>query len=122
MVVQVDVDGHMDACPSVCKTANVHAGTLNEAINSVLNLNCDTLRYARQAVGHQLRQTLVDLISRLDEMGVPIADQVHEIDQWVGSRLGPDASGNLNAYWSTQRCALGEIAESWIAANHASIR
>jgi hypothetical protein len=73
----------------------------------LLNLNCERLRKSRQ-----------DRYDNINKFIVPILQtEPHLLDAFVAGRLQPNTLGHLNAFWSTERCALGEPAEAWLANN-----
>lgn len=119
-LVGVGIDGVMRAQPAACQQAGVNPAELDEAINTRLNLNCERLRLARQAVAENLVEWLLKLE---DELLV----QLHLTDDEtrrhrgmiVAGRLRPDKHGHLRRFWTTERHFLGDLAEAWVC-DHAA--
>jgi len=107
-VVRVGLDGRL--------TANAERQALATTIDHVLNLNCERLRKARQDTGDNVRAWLLSIVDELTGNLQP-AQREQLLDLVISGRLGPDGAGCLRRFWSAERCALGQPAEAWLAAN-----
>ena len=115
--VEVGLDGRAAANHERCGAAGISPGDLSDVIEQLLNLNCERLRKARQDVGDNLRSWIVPLLRELLSAHLSPDQQRAMTDLTVAGRLQPDQSGHLRRFWSTERGALGDIAEAWIRAN-----
>lgn len=113
-----ELDGRLTANPDACDALGLDPLDLAETIEQVLNLNCERLRKARQDVGDNVRSWFVPLLTELlDGTHLTTEQQGHMLGLWVAGRLQPDAGGYLHAFWTTERCALGDPADAWVDAN-----
>jgi uncharacterized protein (TIGR02646 family) len=116
-LVEVGMDGKLTADAQRCAAAGVSASNLTAAFE-ILNLNCERLRTARQRRRDNINEWQVPLLSELlSSAHLSAAQRQQTLDLLIAGRLQPDGSGHLRAFWTTERCALGPVAEAWIA-NH----
>lgn len=114
---QVGLDGRVAANPTQCQAQGIAPADLTCAIERVLNLNCERLRTARQSVGDNIRDWIVAILEVLTT-GHLTPDQRRSMSELaVAGRLQPDDHGYLLEFWTTERCALGAMAESWVRSN-----
>jgi hypothetical protein len=112
------LDGRLAPNLAACNQHNLPHANLDATINEVLNLNCERLRVARQKVADNIRNWLVPLLQELlDDPQIDHSEQQQEMERMVARRLRPDAGGHLRAFWTTERCALGEPADAWVQDN-----
>lgn len=116
-VVEVDMYGKLAANTVNCTVAGVSARDVERAV-ALLNLNCERLRMARQDRRDNINLWFVPLLAELlDETHLDAVERQQMLDSWIAGRLRPSPLGNLRAFWSTERLAIGEAAEMWIANN-----
>lgn len=121
-LVEVGMDGTLAVNAQNCVAAGVSATALQAAI-SLLNLDCERLRKARQDRRDNINPWLVDLLEELlASSHLDAAERQQMLDLFIAGRLQPDASGYLRAFWTAERCALGAGAETWIASNQGLFR
>jgi uncharacterized protein (TIGR02646 family) len=112
------LDGRLIPNVAVCNHHGLPQANLDVTINDILNLNCERLRFARQKVYDNIRTWLVPLVSELlNGAHLSAAQQEQLYALLVADRLQPDAGGHLRAFWTTERCALGDRAGTWVQAN-----
>jgi hypothetical protein len=117
-LVEVGIDGLLSMNTQHCAAAGVAMKDLEAAI-LLLNLNCsERLRKTRQDRRDNINNWVVPLLAQLLGAAhlVP-AQRQQMLDLLIAGRLQPDGSGYLRASWSTERCALGSDAETWISNN-----
>lgn len=111
------MDGKLLTNAGHCAAAGVAQQNVEDAI-ALLNLNCERLRKARQDSRDNVNHWFVPLLTELLAATHLTAVQRREmLDLLIASRLQPDASGHHRAWWSTERCAFGSGAETWISNN-----
>jgi uncharacterized protein (TIGR02646 family) len=116
-IVEVDINGVLSVNSNNCASAQLSTSGVEEAIK-LLGLNCERLRKARQERHKDLTKLLVEILQELlnGSHNLPAERQAMR-DMFIAGRLRPDSSGYLRAFWSTERCALGQDAETWISNN-----
>lgn len=122
-VVRVDLDGTMRPDPAACDRAGIDPDALQRTIDSVLRLDCERLRTAREErlriiVGEQI--PALELLAESSPNLDPAARHTIAV-ALAGAELGPDAVGHLRAFWSTRRQYWGVAAEAWLAVNRARV-
>lgn len=117
-LVKVGMDGRLAVDAAHCAAVGELPGKVDDAIK-LLNLDCERLRKARQSIGDQVRSWFVFMLEEIVSPQLTPLQQQNVIDLLVASRLQPDPRGNLPRFWSSGRSAIGEPAESWLAANQA---
>lgn len=116
-LVEVGIDGSLSVNTQNCAAAGV-ATTDVEAAISLLNLDCERLRKTRQDRRDNVNKWVVPLLAELLVAAHLVPAQRHQmLSLLIAGRLQPDAWGHLRAWWSTERCALGPDAETWISNN-----
>lgn len=113
-LVFVKGNGELVVNAANCASAGIEERELTCVINGVLNLNCERLRMARQNVYSNINNLFNSIMNDVSLDG----DEKNQLIEYiVSSRLSPDSYGYLIAFWSTERSALREAAEQWIASN-----
>lgn len=115
-LVKVGLDGKLEVDAAHCAAAGALQDKVDDAIK-LLNLDCERLRKARQSIGDDVRSWFVFMLEELVSTQLTPVQQQDLLDLLVARRLQPDPQGNLPRFWSTERCAIGEPAESWLTAN-----
>lgn len=116
-LVEVAIDGSLIANAANCAAAKIFDVDITSAIN-LLNLNCERLRMARQDRRDNISTWFVPLLAEiLSSAHLDDAQRQQMLDLWIAGRLQPHPSGRLRAFWSTERCAIGADAETWISTN-----
>jgi uncharacterized protein (TIGR02646 family) len=117
-LVEAGIDGKLAVNARNCAAAGVSAAEVEAAL-LLLNLDCERLRKARQDRRDNINAWVVALLEELLlSSHLNVAQRQQMLDLLIAGRLQPDASsGYLRAFWTTERCALGPDAETWIA-NH----
>ena len=120
--VEVGIDGKLSVNAGNCTAMGVVPKDVEDAINLV-NLDCERLRKTRQDWRDNVNEWLVPMLAMLlaDAHLRPIERQ-QMLDLFIAGRLQPDASGYLHAWWTTERCALGQEAVTWISKNQALLQ
>lgn len=116
-LVEVGLGGELSVNTQHCAKAGVSPQDIVDAIE-LLNLDCERLRKARQDRRDNVNSWLVPLLAELlvaTHLGPAQRQQM--LDLWIAGRLQPDTSGYLRAFWTTERCALGPSADTWISNN-----
>jgi uncharacterized protein (TIGR02646 family) len=116
-LVEVGIDGRLSVNGQHCTRARVAQKDVEDAI-SLLNLDCERLRKARQDRRDNVNSWIVPLLGELlvaTHLGPSQRQQM--LDLLIAGRLQPDASGHLRALWTAERCALGPDVENWISNN-----
>lgn len=116
-LVEVGLDGRLSVNAPHCAAVGVAPNNVEDAIK-LLNLDCERLRKTRQDRRDNVNAWVVPLLAELlvaTHLGPPQRQQM--LDLLIAGRLQPDALGYLRASWSTERCALGSDAETWISNN-----
>lgn len=116
-LVEVGIDGKLVVNGRHCTAAGVAQKNVEDAIK-LLNLDCERLRKARQDRRDNVNLWFVPLLAELlVATHLAAAQRQQMLDLLIAGRLQPDALGYLRASWSTERCALGPDAETWISNN-----
>jgi len=121
-VLTVGMDGRIEPDAPGCASAHIDEALLRETVDQVLNLNCERLRKSRQDAWRQVTKHITDLLNCLSVGNVADALLIGQMSEFVESRLRPDDNGCLNAFWTTERFAIGTAAETWIAMNEQVLR
>lgn len=121
-LVEVAMDGKLAVNAQNCTTAGVPAADVEAAL-VLLNLDCERLRKTRQDRLDNINAWVVPLVAELlAQAHLDAAQRCQMLDLLIAGRLQPDASGYLRAFWTTECCALGAPAETWIAANQGQFK
>lgn len=115
-LVKVDIDGELKVDAAHCAEIGVRQIEVEGAIE-LLNLDCERLRKARQDIGDNVRSWFVFMLEELISPQLTAFQQQEMVGLLVARRLQPDPLGNLPRFWSTERSAIGEPAESWLEAH-----
>ncbi len=116
-IVDVDMVGKLEANAANCTASGVSVRDVARVI-ALLNLNCERLRKARQNQRDNINSWFVPLLTELlAATHLNAAERQQMLDLWIAGRLRPNPQGNLRAFWSTERLAIGEAAEMWISNN-----
>jgi uncharacterized protein (TIGR02646 family) len=117
-LTDVGIDGVISANYSACVEHGISPQDLEHALNKILNLNCESLRKARQEiVGNIVGEVLwlVEMLkSRLD------LDREREqqfVDLIAHGCLAPDSHGHLRSFWTTERQYLEPWSSLWLSRN-----
>jgi uncharacterized protein (TIGR02646 family) len=114
-VLEVGLDGKLEVNSAHCQSAAIELDDVKNAI-ARLGLDCERLRKARQDSRDNVNGWMVSLLEGL--LSATHLDSTQRqlmLGLVIAGRLQPDASGCLRAWWSTERCALGPDAETWIS-------
>lgn len=116
-LIDVGIDGRLSVNARNCAAVGVAPNDVEDAIK-LLNLDCERLRKTRQDRRDNVNKWVVPLLAELlDSAHLGLAQRQQMLDLLIAGRLQPDAWGHLRAAWSTERCALGPDAETWISNN-----
>lgn len=116
-LVDVGIDGRLSVNARNCAAVGVAPNDVEDAIK-LLNLDCERLRKTRQDRRDNVNKWVVPLLAELlVSAHLGLAQRQQMLDLLIAGRLQPDAWGHLRAAWSTERCALGPDAETWISNN-----
>ncbi|WP_437915103.1 retron system putative HNH endonuclease [Sorangium sp. So ce302] len=115
-LVEVGMDGKLSVNTTNCATAGVSPNDVADAI-TLLNLDCERLRKARQDIGDQVRSWFVFMLEELLSSQLTPAQQQQQVDLLIARRLQPNGAGSLPRFWSAERHALGAPAETWLTTN-----
>jgi uncharacterized protein (TIGR02646 family) len=114
-VVEVGNDGKLQVNLAHCRAAGITPENVASAV-ARLGLDCERLRKARQDSRDNVNEWLVPLLAELlSATNLQPTQRQQMLGLFIAGRLQPDASGCLRAWWSTERCALGPDAETWIS-------
>jgi uncharacterized protein (TIGR02646 family) len=115
-IVTVELDGFMRADVDACREADIDPNVLQDAIDHLLELNCERLRMARGSVARQTSKWVVDVFEEALRLSPNLseAEALSISELLVGGRLRPDRNGHLCRFWTTERQYLGPLAEAWI--------
>lgn len=114
-LLDVGLDGKLAVNAQSCAAQGVSPKALEETL-TLLNLNCERLRKARQERHDHITAVLVLYLEEvLGTSHLDAADRQQALEGFIKGRLQPDSSGHLRAFWTTERSALGAPAEAWIA-------
>jgi uncharacterized protein (TIGR02646 family) len=114
-LLEVSSDGLLKPNPQLCESYGADPEALKSTIK-LLELNAEPLRVNRQKVRDTLRKQYSELLIALKGRGLEEAVIMQALRAFVASRLEP-VNGLLKSFWTTERCELGEIAETWIIDN-----
>lgn len=115
-LVEVGIDGRLSVNAQHCAAAGIAQTNVENTI-TLLNLDCERLRKARQDVGDNTRSWFVFMLEELLSPQLTLAQRGQFIDLLVARRLQPDAQQALPRFWTTERSAIGAPAEAWLVAN-----
>ncbi len=115
-LLEVGTGGKLTVHATNCASAGVAPKDVEDAI-TLLNLDCERIRMARQNVGDEVRRWFVGILKQLLTPQLTPTQTEQLVGLIVASRLQPDPNGMLNRFWSAERSAFGAPAETWLAAN-----
>lgn len=113
-VIEVGLDGRLSINTLNCARAGLSPEIVHNGI-SLLNLNCERLRKKRQDIADNARSWFHFMLAEIVTSPLTHAEQQAALDILVARRLRPDSLGNLPAFWSAERSAIGVPAETWLA-------
>ncbi|RYE41428.1 MAG: TIGR02646 family protein [Hyphomicrobiales bacterium] len=117
-LITVGIDGRLKIDAERCQRAGVSQADVQNSIK-LLNLDCERLRKTREDIGNGIRTWFTTLLSTLTSSQLTAAQQRTAVELLIAARLQPDAQGNLLRFWSAERSALGEAANTWIMGQQA---
>ncbi len=112
-LMTVGFDGTLKVSAERCAAAGVSQGDVQDALE-LLNLDCERLRKTRQDIENGTRTWFTSLLAALAASHLTAAQLRTSVELLIAARLQPDAQGNLVRFWSAERSALGEAADTWV--------
>ena len=117
-LITVGFDGTLKVNAERCAAAGVSERDAKDAIK-LLNLDCERLRKTRQDIENGTRTWFTSLLADLAASHLTAEQQQISMELLIAARLQPDAHGNLVRFWSAERSALGDVADTWVMAHQA---
>ncbi len=113
-VVDIVSDGRMIPNESACRAVGIDPDSLEQYIETTLNLNAERLKRIRGEVYKNLVKWQVPILEEALEGNLSEEQKTTMRDLLVAARLQPDKHGALNRFWTTERACLPG-ADAWIS-------
>ncbi|WP_058555484.1 retron system putative HNH endonuclease [Thiohalocapsa sp. ML1] len=107
-------EGLLKPVAAACEQVGIDRTQLAATVDACLNLNCDRLKLARQAVWEKLEEDVADEIARLPD---PVDDAAYArvMERCAEIYLLPEHDGKLPPFFTTRRAFFGSIGEPVLA-------